>query len=90
MVIPITDDLIVAAIDVAVYLDNRTMVNVTSCESRFCTASPACAILLSYFGTIPICIFTEKVYILQYRHTYINTWIVQKSEFTYYTRKIHV
>lgn len=61
MVIPITNDLIVAAIDVAVYLDNPTMVNVTSCESRFYTASPACAILLFYFGTIPICISIGKI-----------------------------
>lgn len=60
MVIPITD-LVVAAVDVAVYLDNRMMINATSCESRFYTASPACAILLSYFGTIPVCIFIGKV-----------------------------
>lgn len=69
MVIPITDDLTVAAIGVvAVHLDNPTVVNVMSCESRFYIASPACAISLSYFGTIPICILQEK-----YNYTYINT-----------------
>lgn len=61
MVILITDVLIAAAIDVvAVHLDNPTVVNVTSCESQFYTASLVCAISLSYFGTIPICILQEK------------------------------
>lgn len=73
MVILITDVLIVAAIDVAVHLDNPTVVNVTSCESRFYTASLVCAISLSYFGTIPICVLQEK-------YDYTNIYITRKID----------
>lgn len=53
MVILITSDLFVAIGVVAVLLGSLTVVNAMSCELQSYTVSPACAISLSYFGTIP-------------------------------------
>lgn len=61
MVILITNDLIVviaAAAAVAAVRDNL-MANVMSCELQSYIASPACAILLFYFGTTPVYIKRE-------------------------------
>ena len=52
--IPITSDPSVA-IDVAALLDNSVVSAMTSYELRFYIAFPVCAILLSDFGTTPIC-----------------------------------
>lgn len=71
MAIPITSDP-VAATGVAALLDNPIVINAMSSELQSCTVSPACAILLSYFGTIPILKETIHTY-----STTIHTRIVR-------------
>lgn len=55
MVIPVTSDRSVATDVVVASLDSPTAVSATmSCELQSYIVSPACAISLSDFGTIPI------------------------------------
>jgi len=81
MVIPVISDPSVAIDVVAASLDNPMMVSATmSYELRSYTASPACAISLSDFGTIPV---RQKIIVtpilLSDTPSAYNTYIIRET-----------